>query len=201
MARIHAETGNWKKTRSLVLERNALQTRSIASAKRLESELRQRLQLLNSEQLALLAEGSSDDRLAMAWLAVLKRIQLTEELTRDLLRDKLEGDLAIHLMNTVSVARANKMKNAARDRKEKRASHNKVAFAAGKHCAGPSEVDANAFCTICHRDVAWTAFKGQKCISRSRQEWRLALQQVDQLEQQDEERWTAFTARIRECRQ
>ena len=27
----------------------------------------------------------------MAWLAVLKRIQLTVELTRDLLLDKLEG--------------------------------------------------------------------------------------------------------------
>ena len=50
---------------------------------------------LNSEQVALLAEGSSDDRLAMAWLAVLKRIQLTEELTRDLLRDKLEGSDAL----------------------------------------------------------------------------------------------------------
>jgi hypothetical protein len=31
MARIHAETGNWKETRALVLERNALQTRSPAA--------------------------------------------------------------------------------------------------------------------------------------------------------------------------
>ena len=91
MARIHAETANWKETRALVLERNALQTRSLASGKRLETELRQRLQLLNDEQLKLLAEGSSDDRLAMAWLTVLKLIQLTVELTRDLLLDRLEG--------------------------------------------------------------------------------------------------------------
>ena len=75
----------------MVLERNALQTRSLASAKRLETELRQRLQLLNSAQLSLLAHGSRDDRLAMAWLAVLKRIKLTMELTHDLLLDKLEG--------------------------------------------------------------------------------------------------------------
>ena len=91
MARIHAETGNCKEMRALVLERNAFQTRSLASAKRLETELRQRLQLLNDEQLKLLAEGSSDDRLAMAWLTVLKLIQLTVELTRDLLLDRLEG--------------------------------------------------------------------------------------------------------------
>jgi hypothetical protein len=91
MVRIYGETGSWKQTRALVLERNALQTRSLSSAKRLETELRQRLQLLNDAQLTLLAEGSSDDRLAMAWLAVLKRIQLTVELTRDLLLNKLEG--------------------------------------------------------------------------------------------------------------
>ena len=91
MARIHAETGNWREMRALVLERNAFQTRSLASAKRLETELRQRLQLLNDEQLKLLAQGSSDDRLAMAWLTVLKLIQLTVELTRDLLLDRLEG--------------------------------------------------------------------------------------------------------------
>jgi len=91
MARIQAETGSWKETRSLVLARNALQSRSLATGKRLETELRQRLQLLNNEQLKLLAEGSSDDRLAMAWLAVLKRIRLTVELTRDLLLNKLEG--------------------------------------------------------------------------------------------------------------
>ena len=91
MARIHAETGNWEETRALVLERNALQTRSVASAQRLETELRQRLQLLNDQQLKLLAEGSRDDRMAMSWLAVLRRIHLFVELTRDLLLDKLEG--------------------------------------------------------------------------------------------------------------
>ncbi len=95
IARTYKEVGNWKQARGLVLERNALQTRSLASAKRLESELRQRLQLLSEPQLALLADGSSDDRLAMAWLAVLKRIQLTVELTRDLLLDKLEGSDAL----------------------------------------------------------------------------------------------------------
>ncbi len=91
IARTYKEAGNWKQARGLVLERNALQTRSLASAKRLESELRQRLQLLSEPQLMLLAEGMSDDRLAMAWLAVLKRIELTVELTRDLLLNKIQG--------------------------------------------------------------------------------------------------------------
>ena len=74
MARIQTETDDWKQTRTFVLEHNALQTRSLHSGKRLETELRQRLQLLSPAQLSLLADGSSDDRLAMAWLSVLKRI-------------------------------------------------------------------------------------------------------------------------------
>ena len=91
MARIQTETDDWKQTRTFVLEHNALQTRSLQSGKRLETELRQRLQLLSPAQLSLLADGSSDDRLAMAWLSVLKRIQLFVELTGDLLLDKLNG--------------------------------------------------------------------------------------------------------------
>ena len=44
IARIHAASGNWKETRDLVLERNALQIRSLTSAQRLDdTELRQRL--------------------------------------------------------------------------------------------------------------------------------------------------------------
>ena len=84
------ETDDWKQTRTFG-EHNALQTRSLQSGKRLETELRQRLQLLSPAQLSLLADGSSDDRLAMAWLSVLKRIQLFVELTGDLLLDKLNG--------------------------------------------------------------------------------------------------------------
>ena len=38
MARIHAESGIWRKTRASVLERNTFQSRSLASAKRLENE-------------------------------------------------------------------------------------------------------------------------------------------------------------------
>lgn len=75
----------------MVLERNALQARSASSGKRLELELRQRLQQLQAAQLELLAKGTSDERSAMAWLAVLKRIPIAQELTRELLADKLSG--------------------------------------------------------------------------------------------------------------
>ena len=91
IAQIHLEQGDWRKTRAAVLERNALQARSASTAKRLESELRQRLQQLNPSQLELLARGSSDERNAMAWLAVLKRIAIAFDLTRDVLARKLSS--------------------------------------------------------------------------------------------------------------
>jgi len=85
------EQGDWDRTKGTVLERNALQARSASSAKRLESELRQRLQTLTPLQLDLLANGTSDERMAMAWLAVLKRIQLAFDVAREVLAEKLAG--------------------------------------------------------------------------------------------------------------
>ena len=90
IASIHLdEQGDWARTKAAVLERNALQTRSASTGKRLESELRQRLQRLNGPQLKLLARGSSDERSAMAWLAVLKRIEIAADLAREVLEGKL----------------------------------------------------------------------------------------------------------------
>ena len=92
IASIHIdEEGDWAGTKAAVLERNALQTRSASTGKRLESELRQRLQRLNGPQLKLLARGSSDERSAMAWLAVLKRIEIAAELVREVLQGKLSS--------------------------------------------------------------------------------------------------------------
>lgn len=92
IAAIHLEEGgDWSRTKAAVLERNALQARSASSGKRLESELRQRLQGLTIPQLQLLARGTSEERSAMAWLAVLKRIQIAADLSRDVLLEKLSS--------------------------------------------------------------------------------------------------------------
>ena len=92
IAGVHLEVeGDWALTRATVLERNALQARSAKSSKVLETELRQRLQCLTAPQLQLLAQGTSDERSAMAWLAVLKRIQIAADLIRQVLVRKLSS--------------------------------------------------------------------------------------------------------------
>ncbi len=92
IAAIHLEQeGDWGRTKAVVLERNALQARSSSTGVRLESELRQRLRLLTPPQLRLLAQGRGDERRAMAWLAVLKRMQIASDLVREVLLAKLRS--------------------------------------------------------------------------------------------------------------
>ena len=91
ISRIYLKVGSWEKTKSIVIKNNELQTRSNSTGIRLERELRQRLKNLSEQQLILLAKGSINDRLAMTWLGVLKRIKLVSELSHELLLEKIEG--------------------------------------------------------------------------------------------------------------
>ena len=91
ISRIYIKVGSWEKTKAIVMGNNELQTRSISTGIRLETELRQRLKHLSEPQLILLAKGTINDRLAMTWLGVLKRIKLIKELSHELLLEKIEG--------------------------------------------------------------------------------------------------------------
>ena len=92
IAGIHLEQqGDWGRTKAAVLDRNALQSRTASTAKRLESELRQRLITLTASQLELLAKGANDERIAMSWLAALKRIQLAFDVVVEVLDEKMAG--------------------------------------------------------------------------------------------------------------
>ena len=55
----------------------------------MEREIRTRLENLTKDQLALLAEGTSEERVAMAWLATIKYAALIREFADDVLRSKL----------------------------------------------------------------------------------------------------------------
>lgn len=93
LARVVAEhflnLGDWEAVRREILAVNALQTRTPASGVRLERELRQRLMTLTPEQLRLLSNGSTDERAAMSWLAMLKYNAFVFEFAAESLREKL----------------------------------------------------------------------------------------------------------------
>ena len=94
LARIVAECylaagGDWDLAKDRVLSSNALQSRTASSALRQEREIRRRLQRLTSEEITLLALATSDDRVAMTWLAVLKSTRFAFEFAGEILMEKL----------------------------------------------------------------------------------------------------------------
>ena len=89
VAECYLELGNWDRVKEQILRSNMLQSRSTSSAIRMERELRQRLQLLTQDEIALLTGGNADDRAAMAWLATLKHSQFVFEFATEVLREKL----------------------------------------------------------------------------------------------------------------
>lgn len=93
LARIVAEhaldADDWEEAKRTIRETNALQARSKQSARLLLTEMSQRVRTLTPRQLDLLATGASDDRVAMAWLAVLKQIRFAADFATGPLRDKL----------------------------------------------------------------------------------------------------------------
>ena len=85
----YVETGSWDKAKKMVKNGNLLQYDSAGSAKRMELEVRNRLTTLTKEQLAYLAQASTDDATCLAWLAACKRILFVHDFAVDVLREKL----------------------------------------------------------------------------------------------------------------
>lgn len=93
LARIAADAylacGTWVGARQQVLADNAFQSRTKSSLQRMEREIRTRLENLTKDQIVLLAEGTSEERASMAWLAAIKYAALIWEFAADVLRSKL----------------------------------------------------------------------------------------------------------------
>lgn len=93
LARIAADAylvcGTWAGARRQILANNSFQSRSKTSLQRMEREIRPRLELLTKDQIVLLAEGTSEERASMAWLAAIKYAALVREFAADVLRSKL----------------------------------------------------------------------------------------------------------------
>jgi len=94
LARIVAERyvacRDWALTKQSILADNALQSRSPASAIRMEQEFRHRLQTLTTRQIEILSIASLDDCRSIAWLSVLKYSVFVFDFAADVVRGKIE---------------------------------------------------------------------------------------------------------------
>lgn len=90
VAERYLQTGSWEKTRESVLSANELQCRTATSARRMEQEIRPRLQTLSRHQLELLVKSGADSRISLAWLAAMKHSSFLFDFASDALRSKVE---------------------------------------------------------------------------------------------------------------
>ncbi len=89
VAETYLQTRDWAQAKRQILQGNLLQARSPLSAKRMEIELRHRLQTLTVPQLEVLAHSHAEGRRAMAWLAAIKHSPFLREFATGVLRAKL----------------------------------------------------------------------------------------------------------------
>ena len=80
--------GDWAEVRSTVDEENALQTRTVASGKRLSRELVQRLAELSDEEVSVISDATATERAQLMWVAACRRYDLIGEFAEEMVRER-----------------------------------------------------------------------------------------------------------------
>jgi len=88
VAELYIQRKAWAQVRKDVLSANLLQARTAASAQRVYREVSIRLQLLTSDQMMILQDGSRDEQNYILWLAICKRFAFIKKFAVEVLREK-----------------------------------------------------------------------------------------------------------------
>jgi hypothetical protein len=89
LAELYVELGNWDRVREVAVAQNLLQMRTTKSSVRLCQEICSRLKTLNDKELALLIEGSVQDRGYLLWLVMCRRYSFIRDFAVEVIREKL----------------------------------------------------------------------------------------------------------------
>ena len=88
LAQLYAESGGWKTVEQRAIEENIFQKPTIASQKRVFSELLKRFKCLSADQIKYMAIASMDDVRVIALLSALKAYRLIREFIAEVLYEK-----------------------------------------------------------------------------------------------------------------
>jgi hypothetical protein len=88
IAALFFETGDWKKARDEVMEKNILQVRTMSSAKRIYREICSRLRTLHPSELELLINGSNQEQAYLLWLAVCRHYRFIRDFAIEVIRER-----------------------------------------------------------------------------------------------------------------
>ena len=87
-AGLYLELRDWRAVRAAIDVDNLLQSRTVASAKRLGRELVQRLAELTDDELQLLLDATAAERGHLMWAAACRRYELIGEFAEEVLRER-----------------------------------------------------------------------------------------------------------------
>lgn len=88
LASVYADLGDWTKVRDAVVEKNLLQARTHSTLVRRVRESVNRLSVLSSRELELLADLTSSERDYLMWAAACRRYKLVGEFAEEVLRER-----------------------------------------------------------------------------------------------------------------
>ncbi|WP_230591017.1 DUF1819 family protein [Rhodococcoides fascians] len=79
---------DWMKVRQLIDDDNLLQSRTVATGRRLAREVAQRLSVLSDGELGLVIEATTSERGHLLWTAACRRYRLIGEFAEEVLRER-----------------------------------------------------------------------------------------------------------------
>ena len=88
LAALYLELGSWISVRDKVISENLLQSRTMGTLKRINSEICSRLKTLNPEELELLVEGNRKEQVYLLWLAMCRRYKFIADFAVEVLRER-----------------------------------------------------------------------------------------------------------------
>ncbi|MCW4354172.1 DUF1819 family protein [Hoyosella sp. YIM 151337] len=97
-APIYLREHDWAKVRELIDQDNLLQSRTVASGKRLAREVVQRLSVLSGDELELLVDSTVSERGHLLWAAACRRYVFIGEFAEEVVRERflLMGEMLGH---------------------------------------------------------------------------------------------------------
>ena len=87
-AGLYLQLRDWRAVRAAIDADNLLQSRTVASAKRLGRELVQRLAELTDDELRLLVDATAAERGHLVWVAACRRYSLIGEFAEEVVRER-----------------------------------------------------------------------------------------------------------------
>jgi len=95
---LYLKIKNWDQVKKIAIQDNALQSRTLSTAKRIIGEISSRLELLNDSELEIIEQGDRNEQIQLLWFNICLRYEFIKEFAIEVIREKylsLQRELSI----------------------------------------------------------------------------------------------------------